>query len=385
MKLLLIAPECGPPWTEGRKNFVRDLLADLSRHAHPTFVTTGATRITSGDLGVNVPFHCVVGRSAAGRLIRLPTVVRSLLHTQDSTFDAVLQFPFGSFHGARGWINRWLMGRTQEAARGTNCLCLLYSVTRADVGALARRYSGLVTGPGPEEGIHQVHFGIQTRSYVRLPPATNNGRLLFAAGYAQNSRRLLGAILHERGLMDVLRAGPRLRDLGYRLTVAVPLLAYPERRRELLRVLARVAPGFDVEIVTHGEFPGLLLNHSTYLFPYRTNLTRFVPTSVLEAMASGVPVVCSGSKMLQPLLGANDEYANVYHAGDPDDIARTLINMRGTWPDVLARAERACLHVRDTWDISRSVAEILELLETSRNQGAKPESEARRVAPVVTP
>ncbi|MCK4783694.1 MAG: hypothetical protein KAV87_08095, partial [Desulfobacteraceae bacterium] len=102
MRLLIVAPDIGPPWTEGRKNLVRDLAEVLTKYISVRLVT-----IRFKNEEIQTPY--------LGYLMRVSSKWQKLvvLHREldkalaDWRPDVVCHFPFGTFHGLTGLANLW--------------------------------------------------------------------------------------------------------------------------------------------------------------------------------------------------------------------------------------------------------------------------------------
>ncbi len=90
-KIVLLAPGVIPPWTEGRKIFVTDLVVAMRARGLVVDLLNGEPAASPSGM-------------ILGALRQLRTICSAT-----NAADAVLVFPYGTFHGFRGRINSWLL------------------------------------------------------------------------------------------------------------------------------------------------------------------------------------------------------------------------------------------------------------------------------------
>jgi glycosyltransferase involved in cell wall biosynthesis len=364
MKVLLVGPAIAPPWTEGRKNFVRDLTGPLGRQVELRLLTT-ATH--AAELEAPCGGRAVGAPTRWRALTALPRALRPEIERWRP--NAVCHFPFGTLHGVRGFLNRWSIRRVDRIStgHGVRCLTIPYSITRGSRQSLRTQVSELVLAPSNEWTGSTITLGIDLSRAQPVPVArAGPPTVLFLAGerHAENLRY----VLDERGLADVIAASPRLAAGGVRVVVAVPLLEDDAARAGLERRFRAAAPALDLELRAQVKVPDIFAEVDLYLFPYRVGLEQFVPTSILEAMAAGVPVVMSDLKMLAPLTGGG-RMAYVCPRGEGRALAETVLSALGEEVGRRDRARAAKEYVSREWSIERSVADLLDLLK-GRSTGA---------------
>lgn len=361
MKLLIVAPGFAPPWTEGCKNFIRDLIPELQARVELRILSATVSSVPAPG-SVSFPVTYTATRYKSTQLLVLLRALKRQLSTADRP-DVVVHFPYGTFDGLRGLANTHSVIRTHRLVTraGIACITLLYSMVGGNLSALSARVPTIATVAIEGWPGYAVNTGIRISD--EMPPATprNMRELLFMAGHHENKPALLKNILHTRGLMDVIRIGESLGKNGFRLTIAAPLLQHPERRAELAAMLRREAPSLPVQMMGEADVYELFRRHSLYLFPYRQNHNVFIPTSVLEAMASGIPVVISDLPMFRPLIGSENKFSLSYPAGSLEGLLHAILEAQSNIEMTYERADQATRHMRREWTAQRSAEQLLSV------------------------
>ena len=370
MRLLLVTPELFGPWSEGRKNFIRQLASRLEPGMSADLLSTTSPQADCFRNPGGETIYCV-RESRIDRLLALPSWVRKTAARGEKPYDAVVHFPFGTFRGGRALINRLLIHAVHAAAESkrTPCITALYSVSDGNLRDLNKTLR-IATSPREDWNGLSLRFGIDFEGIsVRSCEVAGASRLLFMAGYSQDSKALLENALYERGLVDVLKIGDRLASEGFTLTVAMPLLKMPHLRRRFIRIVGAHSKQLQVDIVAEGAPLQLMRRHSLYVFPYRRNLTSFIPTSVLEAMATGIPVIMTRLEMVRELRGLGDEYCFSAEPGDPDSLLGAILAARNDLPERRRRTQLAAEYVRRVWSIEGSVRDLAQIVERVHSAG----------------
>ena len=362
MKLLLVAPELVSPWTEGRKIFIRDLIPLLEKQTTLHILST-ATDSTCRNFENSWPITYVQSGVKAFQLFTLHYALKKIL-ASSARPDIVLHFPYGTFDNTRGIVNKLSVIKTNKLASsfGTPCLTVLYSMTAGDLLDLHAKAPIIATSENPNWSGAIVNVGIDLQRVYPYPHVENKKRLLFMAGYHENKSSLLASILYERGLFDIIQIGEQLANQNFSLTIALPLLAHAERRIELQTLLHKIAPSLPVNLRTQANIYELFSQHDLYLFPYRKNHRVFIPTSILEAMAVGIPVIASDLPMLLPLIGNNKQFCLSHVAGQPEDLFDIILYSNEYWEETVLRAEQARQFVEHNWNIQKSSEQIMNIM-----------------------
>lgn len=348
-RIALLAPGAVPPWTEGRKIFVTDLAAALQSR------------------GLNVDLLNGAPAAAPGRMILDALRQLRTICSDEDPADAVVVFPYGTFHGFRGRVNAWLLRRSRTICTkaGMPFIPVFYSCVGLEVAQLGHRFGpALAVGrSGPD--IAAMHLGIGHPSQTWNPTGDGLQRVLFLCGYQKPTSRALHDVLHERGLVDLLDAGNAMAADNIRLTVAVPFLRDALMCERLRREIARRCPALDVELQGEVDPYTLFQRHDAFAFPYRSKDSVFVPTSLLEAMSVGIPVIAADHAMYRDLTVADDvARCGLHRVGDSADLARTLRSMRDAYDAAVEKARVVSGEVRREWTVERAVDELLAAISS---------------------
>jgi len=362
MKLLLVVPGLLPPWTEGRKNFIRDLIPVLQDKVELRILST-ATGLTPQSLPFSVPVNYASAKTKSLELISLHKAVKRHLTFSDGP-DIVIHFPYGTFSGVRGVINKLgiIAAHRMVTKAGLPCLTVLYSMTHGDLLKLSNQVPTLATAESHNWSGHIINVGLDLKRLDPLSCPENNKRIIFMAGYHENKSSLLKNILYERGLIDIIQIGEQLAMEGFHLSVVAPLLKHPQRLAELKSLLRKISPSLPVTFFTQVNIQDLFGRHSMYIFPQRKNYNVFIPTSVLEAMAVGIPVIMPDLPMLNPLIGREDGFCWKYRARNPESLLQAVLDATLNWEETCRRALRGRLHVRQNWTIEHSARQLMEIV-----------------------
>jgi len=211
-------------------------------------------------------------------------------------------------------------------------------------------------------GLKHMVMGINTSKIPRISSTSHNKpTLLFMAGLQETRRNMLHHVLNERGLVDLIEACPFFEKAGLRVIAAIPLLKDPKLRNELRQRFLEKCPGLDLDLRTQVSIPEIFHEVDIYIFPYRVELTQFIPTSILEAMAAGIPVVLSDLQMLSSLANKG-KTAYQYRRCDANhlwEVIQSVLSDNHGRKEMCARARK---FVEKEWSIDRSVQDLLGIL-----------------------
>ena len=353
-RVLLVAPGVVPPWTEGRKNFVRDLASVLPSEQCDVEIIDGAPGNT---------------RAIGSRLlapIRAVAKLRERLARADEAISVAL-FPYGRFSGAIGVMNRWFILAATRACVESRVphATVFYSAAGLRLDALGAYAPALAVGR-EAPGVGAIPLGIEHADRAWHGGATAK-RALFLCGYQGTQPSVLEAVLEERGLRDLLKAGETLAALGLKLTIAIPFLRDVRMRDLLTAESARLCPSLDIELDGMTAPLDALCSHDVFLFPYRAEHAVFVPTSLLEAFSVGIPVVASDHAMYGALARGDGEARCALHcAGDAEALGRVAASTIEEFDAAIAKATATRAWVRETWTLRRSATALLQVLEKLR-------------------
>ncbi|MCP5143829.1 MAG: glycosyltransferase family 4 protein [Gammaproteobacteria bacterium] len=357
MRLLLLAPEIAPPWTEGRKRFVIDLANALKRQQHEV------TLLVSGDPTAAMPADVdAIVLPAHGRISRLLGPGRNLPRVAARMLpDCVINFPYGTFSGLHHWPSRGYMRWIDRLCVriGVPCLTVLYSIDQhTRPGSLAGWARNLVTGPLPHWRGPSVPLGRDVSHWPqRLQPAGTGRSLLFLAGMWQPTRERFDHVLDVRGLRVLLRAGEKLAEQGVTLKVAAPLFADAQCRQWLNAHPDNTWPEHTMSLADTVEVPAVFHAADVFVFPYAEDITQFTPTSVVESMLAGTPVVMSDLPFLRQL--GPTKIARRFAPDDALALADEVLKVLDTPGLAVQQSAIAKAHAHQAWDIDTSAKALL--------------------------
>lgn len=167
-------------------------------------------------------------------------------------------------------------------------------------------------------GIEVIYNGVSPRFRPDVPQGERE-----AAAAKYRFRRpyllFLGGERPHKNVRNVVRAfaeARRDRALIQALVLAGPLAKNPARLRALIAALDLAGSVFQPGVVEEADLPALYAGADLFLYP---TLYEGFGLPVIEAMASGTPVLTSSTSALQEIAGG---YAYMVDPMDVDAIAR---------------------------------------------------------------
>lgn len=348
--IALVAPGVHPPLTEGRKLFVMDLAATLRARGVEVEVISGAP--DAGGV-----------RAIQQSLKRLHVRCES-----GDGVDGVAVFPYGRFEGLRSLANEWLLVRSLASARrrGIPVLPVFYSCAGLRIEDVDRKF-GPALAIGRSAGkTRALCLGVSRNMEGWQPASTAMRRILFLCGYQQATKVALEGVLNERGLLDLLHAGNGLADAGIRLCIAIPFLRESSMRDRLLELASKICPGLEIDLQDSIDPSHVFSSHDAFVFPYRAEHAVFVPTSLLEAMLAGIPVVAASHEMYRLLTEAGGmPRCGLHRAGDPNDLLMRVLEMRDNYDLAVQRAREGASAIARDWTLEKSADEFMAAFKES--------------------
>ena len=368
MKILLVAPEICEPWTEGRKRFVRELAEAFSVQHEVRLLTTQLVGQGSID---SVSVDAATCGWGPWHLLSLHRRLPGLLAQFHP--DLVFHLPYGTFNGLHLPANLWTMNTIDRQCRtvGTPCFTVMYSIIgRISVQRLGRWVKHFVTQPGVANWPTCARFGMQLDTHPgitqqRLP--AEQPVLLFMAGMWQASAERLQYVLERRGLDTLLMAGQVLAPKGYRLLLASPIFEHAELRDKLLTADNNSWPAEQIDFAGTVSPADAHARADLFIFPYTVQETQFVPTSVIEAMLNGLPVVLPDLEFLRP-LSQGGKVTGSYAAGDPLALATEVENICTDHDRYQSLRLGARKFAETQMSIEGTVADLLSLYRQAGNE-----------------
>jgi glycosyltransferase involved in cell wall biosynthesis len=363
MRLLFVAPEICTPVTEGRKRFIIDLLVALSGSDQVFLLTT---RAVGQSLACSVPTRARECRWPPEHLLYLRTSLPQTLQRFEA--DAVFHFPYGTFHSIYGIANRWIIRAIDTICgiRKVPCATVMYSIDRPmTLKGLSTVASCVIAVKQPTDDTFALPLGINDAGWAIVPSKENASTILFMAGMWQTKRERVDHVLHLRGLGTLLRAGATLGSAGIRLIAASPVFENPGLKEYVLHHFLNRWPTGHLELRGAVKIPEVYHEAALYIFPYQHSITQFTPTSVIEAMMAGTPVVMSDLPFLRE-LAQGGSMAYMFPPDDEEGLAAIVLKALGDPEGCRARAQEARRYAQKKWSILVSVEETRRIAQRLR-------------------
>ena len=342
-RIVLVAPGARPPLTEGRKLYVTDLAGELRRRGFAVEIADGGPYF-DGARGI------------------WKSVRQLEAFCSQWKVDAVAVFPYGKFSGSRRFANHWLLRKAQEISRrnGVRALPVFYSCAGISIDEIAEKYTPALAMGRSRAGVGNLHLGISRHIPFWAPKREIMRDILYLCGYQKPTQRALDDVLNDRGLIDLLRAGNEIADAGLKLTIAIPFLESSVMRDRMQSLAAKICPRLPIDLRDSVDPADIFGQHDAFVFPYRAPHAVFIPTSLLEAMYAGIPVVAANQVMYGALTSSGCiPRCGLHRIGDHGDLAHQLLAMKDNYGQAIVRAEKESILIRREWSIETSADELV--------------------------
>ena len=197
----------------------------------------------------------------------------------------------------------------------------------------------------PPSRVEVVYNGVSSRFRADLPRADRD-RVSAKYSLPRPYLLFLGGEKPHKNVRNVLRAFAQARKdraLPHSLVLAGPMPKNKNRVEALIAALELDGYVCRPGVVPEEDLPGLFAGADAFLYP---TLYEGFGLPVVEAMASGVPVLTSSTSALQEIAGG---YAYLVDPIDVDAIARGIVDLA---TDPVRRSEFADLGKRRARDFS---------------------------------
>jgi len=167
-----------------------------------------------------------------------------------------------------------------------------------------------------------------------------------------------------RGLRYLLKAGAALSTLQYRLIIAIPFLRDTDMLEKLRHHPDNQWESGGIEFRSEVALPDVFRGVSAFVFPYGQEEKQFVPTSIVEAMHFGIPVVLPRLDFLAQFSTGTPK-ALVHEPRAVDSLIAQVTRLSDEAEDIDAIRQRAAVFVDTEYSIANSVSDIEALYRNS--------------------
>jgi glycogen(starch) synthase len=212
--------------------------------------------------------------------------------------------------------------------------------------------------------VHVVPHGIDTSVFHPRPPAEARAALGLPGGFLF---ACMGRLARDKGTHHAVRAFALARE---RLANTRLLIVGDGEERAGLERLAREL-GVSDEVVFVGaqeprNMPAYFAAADVFLFPTeRDEATGLV---LLQAMASGLPIIASNTAAIPEVVGLAEECAVLVPPGNPGELAAAADRLYRDEGLRRRLAKKALARVRETCSVERMVAATVEVYELARHR-----------------
>ncbi len=228
-------------------------------------------------------------------------------------------------HG--GSFDTWY--KTSSAAART---VIRYGLsTASEIIVLSEYWRSMVRELLPGRPVHVVPNGVELDNVIR--PVSRAGELRILT---------IGTVCRRKGHFDIVRAAARCRDLPVRF-----VFAGPDEDDETGRTLRALIDELDT--ASNIEFLGPIDSDEKWQHLAQTDIYLLpshgenMPNAILEAMATGLPIICSKAGAMPEMLDEGESGLFI-DAGESDQIAAAVRRLAES--PALRRALAAGAHDR---------------------------------------
>lgn len=350
-KIVFAAPGISPPFTEGRKIYVSELSEAL------------ISRGLDVELITNSP-----EQKGLGALLQVLKMLREQCRRPE-LIEAIVIFPYGTFDGLRGLANRWFLRRAIAIASRASARYMpaFYSGAGISIESLDKNYSPALAMGRSMRGLQCIHLGTSRHIKPWQPRRERIRDILFLCGYQSPNHAALRNVLHERGLLDLLRAGSEIEKSKISLTIAIPFLREAKMRKHLLKIIKNTCPSLKIELRDAVDATDIFSNYDAFVFPYHTDHAIFIPTSLLEAMSAGIPTIAADHAMYRSLTKyQGQDRCRLYPPGDTSALADSITRTDADYHHAIQLGRDTASAIRSEWNIEASADEIISALKQSK-------------------
>jgi glycosyltransferase involved in cell wall biosynthesis len=115
------------------------------------------------------------------------------------------------------------------------------------------------------------------------------------------------------------------------------------------------------------KIPDVYHEAALYVFPYQHAIHQFTPTSVIEAMMAGTPVVMSDLPFLRD-LAQGGSMAYLFPPGDEEGLAGAVLKALGDLEGRRVRGQEARKYAQSQWSIRASAEKTRRIAQSLKTR-----------------
>jgi len=197
---------------------------------------------------------------------------------------------------------------------------------------------------------HPLHYGFDAETFGATGQASSSGELSIRERIGADGPLLLNVSTYaiHKNLETLIEALPALLDAYPGLTLVTTTSreqttdtdeydALKQRATELNVTDAWIELGY----VSHDDLPAVYRAADLYVFP---SFTESFGHSMVEAMASGLPVVAAGTEVNREVCGDAGTYFDPFDPADCADTIRTVLDTEGQEDEMGQASTRRAKH-----------------------------------------
>ena len=221
-----------------------------------------------------------------------------------------------------------------------------------------RHLLSLVNGDGRHAPVHTVYHGLELERFYRAQPdgGSSNGTLKILS---------VGSLYECKGFDVLIRACARLKEMG--LPFSCTIAGGGREEKALKGLIERLGLSDRIQLtgyITQEELPSLYRSADLFVLAARPEQHWGIPNTVVEAMAAGLPAICTALPSMPELI--EDRINGLLLAEpEPEALAQALAELAGR-PDLRRSfGEKAAARVSEGWNLKKNTAGLARLFSAA--------------------